>query len=184
MKLKERLELIRLDYETRSVRVVFLKNYNRLPTPGGVLNVRKGDELDLPRWQARILEDEGIVEVKDKRLDIDQINTYHYREKRRPAANQITPLPPDFYMKARELVQELNSLIQERPTHMLLKDREIVEKNLVELAETRLLKIIRLALTSGEEFREKMTPEENLVYSSVNETARVWRDYVQDIFRG
>ncbi|MCE4626240.1 MAG: DNA replication complex GINS family protein [Desulfurococcales archaeon] len=183
MKLNERLELIKLDYETRNVRVIFLKNYDKLPTPSGVLNVKKGDEIDLPRWQALMLENKGIVEIKDKKLDLDLVNTYHYREKRRAAANQITPLPPDFYMKAKELVEELNRLIQEKPTHMLLKDREILEKNLIELAEARLLKILRLALTSGEGFKEKMTPEENLVYSNINETAVVWRKYIESIFK-
>ncbi len=183
MKLDERLKLIQLDYETRNVRVVFLKNYHGLPTPAGRVNARRGDELDLPRWQARLLEANGLVEVKDKKLDIDTVNTYHYREKRRTAANQLTPLPNDFYLKARELVEELNKLIQEHPTHMLLRDREILEKNLVELAETRLVKILRLALTSGEELRDRMTPEENLVYTGVNEITRMWKEYITGIFK-
>lgn len=184
MRLREKLELVRLDYETRSVRVVFLKNYDKLPTPGGLINAKKGDEMELPRWQALMLYNKGVVDVKDKKLDLDTINTYHYREKRRAAANQITPLPLDFYMKAKELVEELNRLIQERPTHMLLKDREILEKNLIELGETRLLKILRLALTSSEGFRDKMTPEEDLIYTSINEITSTWRRRIEEIFKG
>ncbi len=181
--LGERLELIRQDHEASSVRVLFLKNYQNLPTPAGRVNARRGDELELPRWQARLLEENGVVEVKDKRLDIDTVNTYHYREKRKTAANQLTPLPTDFYLKAKELVEELNKLIKERPSHMLLKDREILEKNLVELAETRLMKIVRLALTSGEELRERMTPEESLIYLNVHEATLTWRNYIEGIFK-
>lgn len=183
MRLEERLELIRLDYETRNVRVVVLKNYDKLPTPGGLINARKGDELDLPRWQALILSEKGVVEVKDKKLDLDTVNNYHYTEKRKTAANQISPLPYDFYMKARDLVDELNKLIKEKPTQMLLRDREILEKNLVELAESRLMKIVRLALTSGEGFRDKLTPEEALIYAGMNETATTWRRYLESIFK-
>jgi len=184
VEVKERFDLIKLDYEAKGVRVLFLKNYRGLPTSAGRVNARRGDELELPRWQARILEERGIVEVKDKKLDIDTVNTYHYREKRKTAANQLSPLPSDFYLKARELVEELNKLIKEKPSHMLLKDREILEKNLIELAETRLLKIVRLALTSSEEFRERMTPEETLVYMNIHDTASTWRSYIEEIFRG
>ncbi len=184
MNLDERLELIRLDYEARNVRVLFLKNYPELPAPGGRLNARKGDELELPRWQARILEEKGIVEVKDKRLSIDTVNNFHYREKRKTGANQLIQLPLDFYLKARELVEELNQLIKEKPSHMLLKDREMLEKNLIELAETRLMKIVRLALTGGEELRERMTPEETLVYMNIHDSVSRWRRYIEEIFRG
>ncbi len=184
MRFGERLRLVEIDYENRSVRVVMLENYRGLPTPSGVINAKRGDELDLPRWQAQILEEKGYAEVKDAGLDIDTINMYHYKEKRKVAANQLSPLPQDFYLKARELVERLNNLIRVNPSHMLLRDREIIEKNLVELGETRLTKIVRLALTGGEEFRDRMTPEETLVYDQVETTAREWREYIQSIFRG
>jgi len=181
--LKKRIELIKLDYEMSGVRVVFLKNYNRLPTPGGVINVRKGDELELPRWQARLLENEGIVDIREQDMDIDYINTYHFREKKRVAANQLSQMPRDFYLKAKELVDKLNKLIRENPSHMLLRDREIVEKNLIELAESRLAKIMRLSQTGGgEDLRDRMTPEEVLVYDSLKNIIETWRSYVKSIF--
>jgi len=178
----DRLKMIMIDYELRLVKVVFLKNVRALPTPSGRIDVKRGDEVEIPRWQARILEQAGVAEIREKELDIDGINMYHYKEKRKTAPNQLSQLPQDFYLKARDLVARLNELIRENPSHMLLRDREIVEKNLVELAETRLAKIVRLALTGGEEFRDRMTPEESMIYDEVSDIAKAWRKYIESIF--
>ncbi|MCE4602548.1 MAG: hypothetical protein F7B18_05120, partial [Desulfurococcales archaeon] len=49
MDINSRLRLVKLDYEVRGVRVLFLKDHPDLPTPGGVVNARRGDEMTLPR---------------------------------------------------------------------------------------------------------------------------------------
>jgi len=184
VKISDRLKLIELDYRFREVRVLFLKDYEELPTPLGVITVRKGDELPLPRWQAMILNKMGIVDVRDSGIDIDVINMYHFKERKSSAANKLTQLPQDFYMKASELVEKLNKMIREAPSHMLLKDREIIEKNLIELSEARLMKIIRLAHTGGDELRGNMTPEEQLLYDGMKSVVDSWRRYIRGLFPG
>ncbi|MCE4628277.1 MAG: DNA replication complex GINS family protein [Desulfurococcales archaeon] len=184
MEPESQLKLISMDYVLRPVRVVFLTTpEDPVPTPGGPVRVRKGDEIELPRWQAKLLAESGIVEVRDEPIDLDTVNMFHYREKRRTGANQLTPLPQDFYPKAFELVERLDKLIRERPYHMLLRDREILEKNLIELSETRLAKIIRLAMTEEGGVREKLTPEETVVYDRILATIRSWRDYIKKPFK-
>jgi len=177
-----KLKMIMIDYELRLVKVVFLKNVRGLPTPAGRLDVKRGDELELPRWQARLLEARGLAEIKERELDINGINMYHYKEKRKTAPNNLSQLPQDFYLKARDLVARLNETIRENPSNMLLRDREIVEKNLLELADTRLAKIVRLALTGGEELRDRMTPEEAMIYDEVSDIVKAWRNYIKSIF--
>ncbi len=183
MELKERLRLVEIDFEVKNVRVLFLRDYKMLPTPQGVINVKKGDEIPIPRWQARLLESQGYVNVRDAEIDVDYINAYHFKEKRRTGANQLSPLPQDFYMKSKDLVKKLDDMIRESPSHMLLREREVVEKNLIEIGETRLIKIMRLAQTGGgEELRDKMTPEESLVYDNVKNVVDSWRDYIKRLF--
>ena len=184
LSVRERLELVRLDYQARGVKSLFLRDYKGLPTPGGVLNARRGDEIELPRWQALKLASRGVVEIKDSSVDIDYVNMYHFREKKKTGANELSQLPQDFYMKAGELVERLNSLIRESPTHMLFRDREVVERNLVELAESRVAKLLRLAQSGSEEFKERMTPEEALVYKVIRDTIESWRSYIESIARG
>ena len=183
MDISLRLRLIQMDYEQKLVRVTALADIESLPTPAGVVSLKTGDEIDLPRWQARLLESKGLVSIKDKEVDINIINMYHFKEKRKTAANQITALPQDFYPKAFELVRKLDELIKENPAHMFLKDREIVEKNLTELAEARLAKIIRLATTNEGGLRDRLTPEETIVFDSLHSVISSWRDYIKSPFR-
>ncbi|MEB3860775.1 MAG: DNA replication complex GINS family protein [Desulfurococcales archaeon] len=185
MDINSRLRLVRLDYMARGVRVLFLRDHPDLPTPGGVVNARRGDEMTLPRWQAKMLEAQGVVDIRDTTVDIDIINMYHFRERKSSAANKLSQLPQDFYMKAGELVERLDRLIREAPSSMLIRDREVLEKNLAELSEARLLKILRLAQTGGgEELRDRMTPEEQIIYDNVKRVVDSWRGYIRSLFPG
>ena len=182
--LRGRLKLIVLDYEMSPVRVLALRDIGPLPLPQGMVTVRRGDELEVPRWQARLLASRSLVEIRERGLDIDAVNMYHYREKRGQAANQLQGLPQDFYLAARDLVARLNEMIRESPSTMLIRDREVLEKNLLDLAETRLSKLLRLAVSGGEEFKERMTPEEALIYDLVRSVVEVWRSYAKELAGG
>jgi DNA replication factor GINS len=183
LSVRDRLDLVRMDYESRGVKALFLRDYKGLPTPGGVLNAKRGDEIELPRWQALLLASKGVVEVRDAGIDIDYVNMYHFREKKKIGANELSQLPQDFYMKAGELVERLDSLIRDNPSHMLFRDRDVVERNIIELAESRLVKLLRLAQSGSEEFKERMTPEEALVYKVIRGTIESWRSYVESLTR-
>jgi len=182
--LQERLKLVEYDFEVTPVRVQFLKDVERVPLPSGIVNMKRGDEVEMPRWQARILASEGLVEIKERALTIDEVNLYHYREKRSQAAGAIQGLQQDFYLKVRELVRSLNEEIKRNPTSMLLRDRETLEKNLLDLAESRLVKIMSLAQAGGEEYREKMTPEETIIYEALRSLLATWREYISRLARG
>jgi DNA replication factor GINS len=182
--IQARLRLVEYDYLMEPVRVIALKDIGPLPLPQGTVNVRRGDELEVPRWQARELERMGLAEIRDRGLDIDAVNMYHYREKRGRAANQLQGLPRDFYQAVRDLVERLDSMIRESPSTMLIRDREVVEKNMIDLAETRLAKILRLASSGGEEFKERMTPEESIAYDTIRSVVEVFRGYVRSLVGG
>jgi len=182
--LNARLRLIAFDYMMEPVRVLALKDIGPLPLPEGVVNVRRGDELDVPRWQALELESRGLVDVRDRGIKVDDVNMYHYREKRGQAANQLQGLPRNFYLEVRDLISRIDRVIRENPTTMLIRDREVVEKNLLELSEARLLKIVRLAISGGDEFKERMTPEETIIYDAMREIVEVMRSYVKGLVRG
>jgi len=68
---------------------------------------------------------------------------------------------------------------------MLINDRDVSEKSLLELSQLRLNKIMRLAQTDTEEdVLGNMTPEEALVYSVIRETVNSWRKYIQSLIGG
>lgn len=179
--LNTRLRLLELDYMISPVRVQALRDIGRIPLPGGEMDVRRGDEFEVPRWQAMLLEGLGLVEIKEKDMDLDEVNLYHYREKRTQAGSVLQSIPQDFYYRVRELIRKLNDEIRRNPATMLLRDRETVEKNVLEIADTRLAKIIRLAQAGSEEQRERMMPEETLVYNAIRSILDAWREYISRI---
>jgi DNA replication factor GINS len=178
-----RLRLVKSYFDTEPVKVVFIRDYPRLPTPGGVINARGGDEVELPRWQARMLEEEGYVEVRERGVDVDYINYVHYHEARKHAANKLVDVPPSFYRSVRELVESIDRALLEKPSHMLVTDRENIERMVLQIAQRRLSKIVRLVMTGGEEeVRDKLTPEEAIVMSALEEVISSWMRYVESLF--
>jgi len=179
--LSTRLRLLEIDYMTSPVRVQAIRDIGPLPLPSGVINVKRGDEFEVPRWQALDLQEKGLVELREKEMNLDEVNLYHYREKRSQTGGILQPMPQDFYYRARELIRRLNDEIRRNPATMLLRDREAAEKNILEIADSRLAKIIRLALAGSEEQRDKMMPEETLVYNAIRSVLEAWREYVSSI---
>ena len=163
--------------------MVFIKDHPRLPTPGGVINARRGDEVELPRWQARLLEREGYVEVRERPIDIDYINYVHYHEVRKQAANKLVDVPQSFYMSVRELIDKIDAALLEKPSHMLITDRENIERKVLQIAQRRLSKIVRLVLTGGgEEVKDKLTPEEAIVLKELESAVGAWSRYIASLF--
>jgi DNA replication initiation complex subunit (GINS family) len=97
---------------------------------------------------------------------------------------KLTQVPQDFYMKAFELIGRLNKLIRETPSQAILRDREVAERNLIDIAEARLAKILKLTYSGGEEFRDKMTPEERIIYNHLVEVLESWRSHVKSSIAG
>ncbi|AFZ70414.1 GINS complex subunit Sld5 [Caldisphaera lagunensis DSM 15908] len=155
-----------------------------LSLSGGTINAKKGDEIDLPRWQALYLKSIDVADIKEEEVDINYLNSYHFKEKRNQAPNQLSPLPQDFYIKISSFIKSLDKAISQNPTHMLINDREAAEKNFIELSESRLLKLIRLSQTNGDDLRDRMTPEEFLIYSTIKNIIFSWRSYILNLSKG
>ncbi|MEM0340397.1 MAG: hypothetical protein QXN05_02505 [Acidilobaceae archaeon] len=178
--LLDKFELAWLDYEMRRSRVVFLRDYPRLPTPMGLISVRRGDELELPRWQARLLKAKGYVEVRDSEIDLDTINTLHFRERRNPPG-ELVAFQQDFYLRVKDFLEKIDKVIRENPSHMFLRDRDTAEKNVVDIAETRLLKLLKLAYSQDVSMKTKITIEELVLYEHLIKLVSSWREYIKKI---
>lgn len=183
MRLEERMRLIEIDALLRPVKIMVLRDYS-LPLPSERLTVKKGDEVEVPRWLAQTLVERGVAKPKDE-VDVNFINGYHYKERRSSSSSQLVQLPQDFYVSVGEYLRRLDEQIKAQPSHMLINDRDVSEKNLLELSQLRLNKILRLAQTdAGDEALNSMTPEEALLYSAIKETVESWRKFVQGLVGG
>ncbi len=176
--IRDRLELLSRDYETELVRVVFLREHH-LATPSGVSSFSRGDEVDLPRWQARELRSRGIVEPKEREIGAEDIARIHFSEVHSKGAVELAPLPERFYMMAREYIRSLDQAIKENPNPALFTDRANTEKLVADIVDRRLNKIFRLAIAGGDDSAlDKMTPEEKILYQTLLTIIREWRNSV------
>ncbi|MCE4614338.1 MAG: DNA replication complex GINS family protein [Desulfurococcales archaeon] len=174
--IRDRLKLLEGDYELEPVRVLVLREAE-IPAPSGVTVVQRGEELDLPRWQARKLRDSGIVEIKEAEIGSEEIARVHFTEVNSRGAIQLAQLPPRFYLKVREYIENLNRAIKENPSPSLFNDRANTEKLLADIVDRRLNKIVRLVVAGGDDsVLDKMTPEEKILYKTLLETLKTWRE--------
>ncbi|MEB3756434.1 MAG: DNA replication complex GINS family protein [Desulfurococcales archaeon] len=174
--IRDRLRLLERDYELEPVRVLVLKEAE-VPTPSGVVVIQRGEELDLPRWQARKLRDNGVVEIKEAEIGAEEIARVHFTEVHSRGAIQLAQLPPRFYLKVREYIESLNKAIKENPSPSLFNDRANTEKLLADIVDRRLNKIVRLVVAGGDDsVLDKMTPEEKILYKTLLEILKTWRE--------
>lgn len=183
IEIRRLLELVGMSYRFSKVKAQFLRDYPELPTPSGMVSVRRGEELELPRWQAHLLRALGYVEIKEIPVDISYINKYHFKE-RKSVGNVLEPLPADFYFKASQLIASLDALIRREPSQAALRDREAAERHLVELAERRLTKILVAAASEPKEARARVTPEEEILLLALSEAVEAWREHLRRVARG
>ncbi len=176
--IRERLKLLEHDYQLEPVRVVFLKDAE-IPTPNGYMKIQRGEELDLPRWQARKLREEGVLEIKESEIGSEDIARIHFTEVHSRGAIQLAPLPARFYLKVREYIETLNKAIKENPSPSLFNDRANTEKLLSDIVDRRLNKIVRLVVAGGDDsVLDRMTPEEKILYQTLLNTIRSWREEI------
>ena len=184
-KLSLRLWLTERYFEWKPVRVLFVREYPGLPTPGGVVNAQKGDEMELPRWQAYMLKSQGYVDVKETLVDPDEVSRVHFSETIKSGAASITSLREDFYFGVKRLIAEYNRAIRESMASMLLREKETIQRSVLEIAERRYIKIVSLAQPPQDEsHKDKMAPEELIIFSYLSSIANEWKDYIRRVVEG
>lgn len=182
--IRELLELVRLSYRFGKVKVQFLRDYPELPTYFGLVSVKRGEEVELPRWQAQLLKAMGYVEIKEALVDISYINKQHFKEKKGSSPGMPEHLPSDFYFRASQFVAALDSLLRKETSHAVLRDREAAERNILDLAERRLVKILSSVTADPKEARGRVTPEEEILLLILSDAVETWREYIRRVARG
>ncbi len=183
--LEKQLEAQKLSYANSEVRVLVLKDYPKILTPGLEIELTRGSEVLLPRWLAKDLKRKGIVEVKERKLtlkDVSKIAFLETRYIRKPPSEMLT-LPENFYQKLREYLTELRAKISEKPTVELINEHTRLLSYIYDILRSRIQKILILAQL-GEDVKDvlsKLAPEELILYKSIRNTIEKWQKIVLGI---
>jgi hypothetical protein len=166
-------------YDVEKVKVKVLKKVPEIRINEEVLGPFPQDqEVEIERWIAKILKEEGYVEIVDERgIDLTAISRIAWKESRTP---QLVLLEPTFYVKARSYLKSLAEKAKANPE--ALNEKKLAEVRLIDIINCRVQKIVNMALTGAQPPREVLdclTPEERMLFNELCGLISRWRRRVK-----
>lgn len=134
----------------------------------GLRDLRKGESVEIPRWVAEILEEEGIVKGLEEGFEVEMFRALNREKLQGP--HQISPVRSDFYLR---LMRYLISLKRRGSSEAYNRFRIYAE----DLVKLRLNKVVTFATSSApvDQAIQNMTPEEIILYKEIHKIVELWR---------
>lgn len=145
-----------LGYLAEEVRVTFKKDV-KMAVGNISIDAKEGDMSSLQRWVAKILTEQGAVEIQPSDL-AGYISRAMNRE-RIAKPHDLSGIDVDFYVRANDHLEGLKD-----------RERENLLVSLNTFVATRLEKIVKLAAASplSPELEAKLSAEEKELYNLIN----------------
>lgn len=169
------VSLVRAHRLLSSVRTLVLRDLGVIVIDKERVNVRRGDEVNLPLWLALELHRRGYAELRDIALrDVELLKYYHME--RTSKGGKLADIREDLYFSAEMAVARLS---EEKATDMLAK----VEKfrgTLNNLVDLRMSKIVSAAvnLEARQASDVSKIVEEMVLYRVLRKLLESWRSSV------
>ncbi len=180
-KMTTRLTLLEKAYENTMTKVIALKSIDRMVLPDGtVITAQRGDKIEIPRWMARVLEDEKTVSILWDDVSIEDVIRIHYREMQRVSLKDIEQLPDNFYWLVRDYLANLDRRIRENPEPQLIEEKRRMHDYLNEIVDKRLQTIALSSLDEkmSSQISARLTPEEQVLLDELRNLIREWRSKI------
>ncbi len=155
-----RIEVIQsayqLGYLTEEVRVTFKKDV-KMAVGTIAIDAKEGDMSSLQRWVAKILTDQGAVEIQPS--DLAGYISRSMNRERIAKPHDLSGIDVDFYVRVNDYLEGLKD-----------RERENLLVSLNTFVATRLEKIVKLAAASplSPELEAKLSAEEKELYNLIN----------------
>src|SRR5919197_1301870 len=145
-----------LSYLMEEVRVSYKKDA-KMSVGNIAIDAKEGDMSSLQRWVARILVDQGAVEIQSN--DITGYISRTINRERIAKPHDLSGVDIDFYVRVNEYLEGLRE-----------RERENLIVSLNTFVASRLEKIVKLAAASplSAELEAKLTAEERELYILIN----------------
>ncbi|MEM3152498.1 MAG: hypothetical protein QXW26_03465 [Candidatus Nitrosocaldus sp.] len=160
-----------LGYMLEPIKVRFRKDV-KMKMLNITLDASEGESKMLPRWLARILQANGIVEAQEQDMGIELLRALS-REK--IAGEQLTAIRHDFYIGLKEFISRQQGA-----------NRDRLMVSLQDIVTLRLKKIMdyasRLRGTSSitPEIEQRLSVEERVLFRALYDAVSEFRGYMLD----
>ncbi|ALL01681.1 GINS complex protein [Pyrodictium delaneyi] len=182
--LKSKLELLlkisEMEYKLRPVRVMIVRDDKPLTLDGQRIELQKGIEIEVPYWLARALTHEGIAEVTESPINIEDIARVHFSVLSARTPAELEPLPQNFYQDVKEFIRSLEDRVRRELNPILLEEKQKALQYLLEIVDKRLLIMLQSlrSPTSMAEISSKLAPEESALLDTLYKTIELWRRHL------
>jgi DNA replication factor GINS len=173
MTIRRKIETIQsahhIEYLMEDVRVTY-KRESKVSMEGIMIDAREGDISSVPRWLAKVLVEEGIVEIQDNNTSAYVSRALNRERISKP--HDLSGLEPDFYIRVHDYLGGLKE-----------REKESITVSLLSFVASRLEKIAKLAAASplSPELEAKLSVEEKELYLMINEYSSEFKQMVLKI---
>jgi DNA replication factor GINS len=155
--------IYQIGYMAEEVRVSFRKDVQM--TVGNLaINAKEGDMSSLPRWVAKILSEQGAVEIQGN--DIAGYVSRAMNRERIAKPHDLSGIDVDFYVRVNDYIEGLRE-----------RERENLVVSLNTFVASRLEKIVKLAAATplSPELEARLSAEEKELYLLINNASLKFR---------
>jgi DNA replication factor GINS len=151
--------IYQLGYMLEEVRVTY-KEDAKMSVGNLVIDAKEGDMSSLPRWIAKILVEQGSVEIQSN--DVTGYISRTMNRERIAKPHDLSGVDVDFYVRVNDYLDGLKE-----------RERENLTISLNTFVASRLEKIVKLAAASSlsPELEAKLTAEEKELYILINKAS-------------
>jgi DNA replication factor GINS len=152
-----------IGYMNEDVRISYKKDVKM--TVGSVaVDAKEGDMSSLPRWVAKILAEQGAIEIQSNDSAGYISRTLNRERIARP--HELSGIDVDFYVRVNDYLEGLKE-----------RERENLLVSLNTFVASRLEKIVKLAAASplSAELEGKLAAEEKELYNIINEASKKFK---------
>lgn len=178
----QKIKDIDFDFENRTIRIVLLQELPELEILGQSANShRKGEEMEVPRWVANEIINQGLAKYCEKEeLTIQELSKVHWREAL-PGARQIPQLEELFYCRLRRFLFNLEGKGKSDIAKFKEYEKALSISN--DIVNCRLRKILTLASSPFQtsDLVKNLTLEERSLLESLSKTINYWRKEILEV---
>ena len=151
--------IYQLGYMLEEVRVTYKEDV-KMSIGNIVIDTREGDMSSLPRWIAKILVEQGTVEIQSN--DVTGYISRTMNRERIAKPHDLSGVDIDFYVRVNDYLEGLKE-----------RERENLIVSLNTFVASRLEKIVKLAAASSlsPELEGKLSAEEKELYILINKVS-------------
>ncbi|MHA1778604.1 MAG: hypothetical protein ACTSYN_03435 [Candidatus Heimdallarchaeaceae archaeon] len=171
----QEIKRIQFDFEESDVAVICKQDFALNDLDDKKIRIKQGMKIGLPFWLAKLLEQEGIVEIEQsEKFEFPVLYRMALAESEKRDLQKINKF---FYILAQLTLKD----IKEKKLKITYRQQQALELKLREFMTLRLNKIIKIA-EKGKDITtmtRNMTPEEKWLFEYVVEAISKWREIVK-----